>query len=307
MNDIQSASPTIKLLYVTPELLATDDFRARLVALYQNCLFSRLVIDEAHCISEWGHNFRPDYRKLGSLKQLMPRLSVMALTATATLRVRNDIIKQLDMKAPQVFTSSFDRPNLFYEVRFKPTETNDPFGDIMNLLETFYTNREKRIAETNANERKTGVCGIVYCATRAQCDHVAEMLNKKDIKAASYHAGLTSKQRKSILERWTETDATLKQDHDQSNIIDIVVATISFGMGIDKKCVRFVIHWDLPKSFESYYQESGRAGRDGKVSRCILYYSKQDMERAKFLLGKDVSSVGSEDSFQHVPTFYLAD
>ena len=185
-------------------------------------------------------------------------------------------------------------------MRFKPPD-NDPFPDIIQFLEKVYSNRMKRLGDSK--ERVKGVCGIIYCSTRNQCDEVAQMLRQKSIRAACYHAGLTPKQRKEILESWTDTDALTNEQNEK--MVDIVVATVSFGMGIDKQTVRFVIHWDMPKSFEGYYQESGRAGRDNKVSRCILYYSRQDRDRSRFLLGQAGERPNVQDSFEQVNLIHL--
>ncbi|TPX66446.1 hypothetical protein SpCBS45565_g04444 [Spizellomyces sp. 'palustris'] len=325
------AKPRIKLLYVTPELMATDHFRTTLLKLHQRAMLSRLVIDEAHCISEWAlfplSNFlciskilvcRHDYRKLSWFKETFPKIPVIALTATATDRVRADIIKQLHLPAPhslRLFVCSFNRPNLHYEVRFKPRSNNDPYPDLLCFLKSIYDNRRKRIEETSSKERIEGVCGIIYCATRSTCDDVAQKLRVDGVRAQSYHAGLKSSERHSVLKAWSGTDPfSVVRDKDADNtvtggghsseVVDVVVATISFGMGIDKKDVRFVIHWDMSKSLEGtilgmhnrlfsavlnevsgYYQESGRAGRDGKVSRCILYYSHEDRDRHTYLMG----------------------
>ncbi|KAI8906271.1 ATP-dependent DNA helicase recQ [Gorgonomyces haynaldii] len=306
MQDLESKQPLTKLLYVTPELLAKDHFRDLMDKLIAKQAISRLVIDEAHCISEWGHDFRPTYRQLGYWKD--KGLQICALTATATERVRQDIVRDLKFKDYKTFSTGFERPNLHYEVRFKPKDTNDPFPDILQFLETIYSNREKRLKVNS--ERPKGVCGIIYCQTRAQCDQVGEILRQKDIRAASYHSGLTPKKRQAIQRAWSGTEATMKENKLQevikeTDVIDIVVATISFGMGIDKKNVRFVIHWDMPKTFEGYYQESGRAGRDQKTSRCILYYSRQDRDRTKFLLNHEQQ--GESLSFEQLVMYCESD
>ena len=209
-----------------------------------------------------------------------------------------------------IFIGSFNRPNLFYEVRYKDPETNDPFDNMMQFLKSAYEARRVRLLKIKSKQRTEGICGIIYCATRKVCEEVAERLCENNVRAKCYHGGLTPKTRKSILQAWsgttpyqitnTETNGPSTKcngkAHEQPDeIIDVVVATISFGMGIDKKNVRFVIHWDMPKSFEGYYQESGRAGRDGKVSRCILYYSKKDGERAAFLV-KQGAGYENDDS-----------
>ena len=287
MKDLQSKTPLIKLLYVTPELLASESFRSVIKKLYAGGNFARLVIDEAHCISEWGHDFRNDFRKLNYWKSAFPSLPISALTATATDTVQKDIIQSLNLNNPKIFLSSFNRSNLHYEVRFKDSN-NDPSNDVLKFLNLVYSNRKARLAAVNENgigatQRIEGVCGIIYCSTREKCKEVADILKSNNIRAACYHAGLPQKERTAILQAWSGTDESTIADSapnqtgpiSSNSVIDIVCATISFGMGIDKKNVRFVIHWDIPKSFEGYYQESGRAGRDGKVSRCILYYSQQ--------------------------------
>ncbi|EGF83667.1 hypothetical protein BATDEDRAFT_85181 [Batrachochytrium dendrobatidis JAM81] len=323
-KDLATGNPKTKLLYVTPELLATDKFRATMQKINKAGMLSRIVVDEAHCISEWGHDFRDDYRKLSYWKDTYPTIPIMALTATAIASVQADIVKQLHLDTSlNTFISSFNRPNLHYEVRFKPLDTNDPFNDIIKFLNNVYESRRERLKKSNSEGRSTALCGIIYCGTRKTCEDVASMLRTNQIRAQCYHAGLSPKTRKQILQAWSGTDVTTavstpkekktkrasasttpsKQTSTAKHgtteplipgeTVDIVVATISFGMGIDKKDVRFVIHWDMPKSFEGYYQESGRAGRDGKVSRCILYYSRQDRDRHVFMLQQQLNSLDS--------------
>ncbi|KAG4105646.1 ATP-dependent DNA helicase [Neocallimastix lanati (nom. inval.)] len=272
---------------VTPELMATNHFRNILIKLNKRKLLARLVVDEAHCISSWGHDFRSDYLKLNWWKLNFPKLPITALTATATEQVQDNILTLLKLKGDprlKIFKSSFRRENLYYEVRFKGGNTeNDCYKDCLETLRKIYKNRRKRLGE-NSKERPEGVCIIIYCYSREECDTVAQQFKKDGINAASYHAGMSSKNRDLILEKWSKTTSFTKREE----ALDVIVATISFGMGIDKADVRLVIHWSLPKSLEAYYQESGRAGRDGNISRCILYYSREDRDRACYHIRKDM-------------------
>ena len=242
-----------KLLYVAPESLTKEDN----INFLRSVRISFVAVDEAHCISEWGHDFRPEYRRIRAIVNQIAEVPIIALTATATPKVQADIQKNLGMKDARLFKASFNRENLFYEVRPK----KDALKQIV------------RHAKTNV-----GKSGIVYCLSRKKVEEIAEVLRVNGIKALGYHAGMDASQRSRI------QDQFLMQD------VDVIVATIAFGMGIDKPDVRYVIHYDMPKSLESYYQETGRAGRDGGEGHCIAFYSHRDIEKLeKFLQGKPLA------------------
>ena len=243
-----------KLLYVAPESLTKEEN----VEFLKTCKISFYAVDEAHCISEWGHDFRPEYRRIRPIINEIGNAPVIALTATATDKVRTDIKKSLGIADADEFKSSFNRPNLYYEVRPK---TKDIDKDIVRFI-----------------KQHTGKSGIIYCLSRKKVEDLAEVLRANDIKAAAYHAGLDSATR------------TQTQDDFLMEDIDVIVATIAFGMGIDKPDVRFVIHYDIPKSLEGYYQETGRAGRDGGEGIYLAFYSHKDLQKLdKFMEGKPVA------------------
>ncbi|ODQ50029.1 ATP-dependent DNA helicase, partial [Saitoella complicata NRRL Y-17804] len=246
-GQLREAEPVVKMLYVTPEMVSkSPQAQSIMEQLYRRKRLARIVIDEAHCVSQWGHDFRPDYKELGQLRQRFPDVPCMALTATANMAVRTDVKHNLGMDECAFFTQSFNRPNLTYEVRPK---TKDNVGEMARVI----------------SQKYRGKCGIIYCLSRKMCEDVATKLRTEyRVKSHHYHAGMDSAERAQIQQDW------------QSGRYDVIVATIAFGMGIDKADVRFVFHFSLPKSLEGYYQETGRAGRDGNHSECTLFYSFKD-------------------------------
>lgn len=253
-----------KIFYVTPELLVKSEIFQKILVKIN---VSRIVIDEAHCVSQWGHDFRPDYKEIGNVLEhiyMKNRPPIIALTATASPKVECDVIANLKMKNVQIFRMSFNRANLIYYVH-KKTKTIDV--DIVSFITTYYPNS----------------CGIIYCTSKKECEMMSETLNEKyNLKTRFYHAGLNKNERNDVQTRWNSGD------------FKVIVATIAFGMGIDKKDVRFVIHYSLPKSLEGYYQETGRAGRDSLESVCVLFYSYSDKRILEFMIDKGTNSFANK-------------
>lgn len=283
MADLFCGHPHIRLLYVTPEFCINEGFRKSLRIINENSQLARIAIDEAHCISEWGHDFRPSFMQLNWFRQEFKDVPIFCCTATATDQVRQDIVQTLalDPQNLAVFSMSTHRPNLHYEVRFK-RDNADPYDNFLDYIR-FVQNRRTGDPDRAADLRQQGlrpghVSGIVYTIKRDDCEAIAARLTSDGIGAKPYHAKLPVSVRDDHLAGWQA---------DRPGY-DIMVATTAFGMGIDKENVRFVVHWQLPKSFEGFYQEAGRAGRDGKASICILYYSREDRDRAHSMMQREI-------------------
>ncbi|CAO2614048.1 RecQ-like DNA helicase BLM, partial [Lemmus lemmus] len=271
---LSKKDPIIKLLYVTPEkVCASNRLISTLENLYERKLLARFVIDEAHCVSQWGHDFRQDYKRMNMLRQKFPSVPVMALTATANPRVQKDILMQLKILRPQVFSMSFNRHNLKYCVL--PKKPKKVAFDCLEWIRKHHPYDS----------------GIIYCLSRRECDTMADTLQRDGLAALAYHAGLSDSARDEVQNKWINQDGC-----------QVICATIAFGMGIDKPDVRFVIHASLPKSVEGYYQESGRAGRDGEISHCLLFYTYHDVTRLKrlIMMEKDGNSHTKETHFNNL-------
>ncbi|KAI0269956.1 ATP-dependent DNA helicase [Gloeopeniophorella convolvens] len=268
IDDLSTPYPTNRLLYMTPEKLCTSEFLKLLTPVYERGELNRLVVDEAHCISEWGHDFREEYRKLGQIRKKFHDVPLMALTASATSLVQDDIARSLGMAPDRLFkvVHPFNRPNLFYEVRYHASiDGTSQMDEVLNYISNLHRRRGRPSS------------GIVYCKTRATCDDLSNYLRGKGLNCRPYHKGIKPSMLDRTLREWEEGG-------DGVSGVDVVCATIAFGMGIDKSDVRYIIHYDLPKSFEGYYQETGRAGRDDEAAKCILYYSREDMLRSRKLV-----------------------
>ncbi|CDZ98068.1 ATP-dependent DNA helicase [Phaffia rhodozyma] len=331
-KDLASGHPRTRLLYVTPETFMTPQFKTNLMVVWKQGELNRLVVDEAHCISEWGPTFRPEYRALGSFRDQFPDVPIMALTASATSFVQDDIVASLKLSKEHLFKSvePFNRKNLYYEVRYRPTSLENDQTRIQDLTNFILSFQKRAPPITNANGElePQPVCGIVYARTKAACDFIAEQLRNKGVRAKSYHKGLSASVLRDHMKGWVggsasggamlEASTGLEQwlgvpgkgpkektngqgksrktaDDKPTERVDVICATIAFGMGIDKPDVRYVVHYDLPKSFEGFYQETGRAGRDGFNSRCLLYYSREDCAKVERLREADASKSRKRD------------
>lgn len=283
--DLATGHPRTRLLYVTPELCSGEHFRRRLRVVHEQRELARVAVDEAHCISEWGHDFRRDFKRLSWFREAFPDVPIMCLTATANEPVRRDVLKTLGLEQAagrlRTFAMTAYRPNLHMEIRFTSDEADDRFDDFVTWLQGVYARREtdERRAELDVRgERVKNVPGIIYTNSRGECEMIAAALRNEGIGAKPFHAKLHSQTKEETLARWINNEEGY----------DIIVATTAFGMGIDKENVRFVVHWRMPKSFEGYYQEAGRAGRDGNASYCFLYYSREDRDRMCNMIGREL-------------------
>jgi RecQ family ATP-dependent DNA helicase len=302
-RDLGTGHPHTRLLYVTPELCSSAYFRKKLEVVHEQKELARIAVDEAHCISEWGHDFRKDFKRLSWFRETFPTVPIMCLTATANEQVRNDVLATLGLnRTPdrlKLFAMTAHRPNLHLEVRYVMDDTNDRYGDFVQWLEGVYQKRRAgdRKQELEAmNERVENVPGIIYTISRDECETISAALRHDGIGARPFHAKLPKDVKEDTLARWINNEPGY----------DIIVATTAFGMGIDKENVRFVVHWRLPKSFEGYYQEAGRAGRDGAAAYCFLYYSREDRDRTCNMLGRDKGNGSNQKARQESLTRLVA-
>jgi RecQ family ATP-dependent DNA helicase len=319
VSDLKCGHPETRLLYVTPELCAMDHFRKLLNTIHTQGQLIRIAIDEVHCISEWGHDFRPAYKELSWLKKtlILPSVPIIALTATATPRVRNDIVKCLGLnplisptqtagtpgKATKFFSTTTARPNIHYEVRYfsesspKDDSGDDLFANLVSWLTSISTRRVNLLVSLSASQSQpptpsdlTPICGIIYVPLRATAENLASRLSSSSITASAYHAGLEPATRAWIQTTFLHPPIPSVEDAcTLAGSFNIIVATTAFGMGIDAPSVRFVVHYGMPRGLESFVQESGRAGRDGKAASSVVLYTREERDRVRFRVAQDVT------------------
>jgi len=288
-RDLETGHPHTRLLYVTPELCSTERFRQRLQVVHEQRELARIAIDEAHCISEWGHDFRKDFKRLSWFRERFPVVPIMCLTATANEQIRDDVLTTLGIKGENLksFIMTAHRPNIHLEIKYTQDEDDNRLADFVKWMNQVYERRREPSRKEELEmmeERAENVPGIIYTMSRDECESLAQRLREKGIGARPFHARLPPTEKEETLKRWIANEEGY----------DVIVATTAFGMGIDKENVRFVVHWRLPKSFEGYYQEVGRAGRDGNASYCFLYYSREDLERVQRLVQKEKGDGNSQ-------------
>ncbi|GAB0141539.1 ribosomal RNA processing protein [Epichloe bromicola] len=283
-RDLETGHPKTKLLYVTPELCSGTKFRERLQLVHKQKELARVAIDEAHCISEWAHDFRKDFKRLSWFRETFPDVPITCLTATANPQARQDVLHtlKLDERPDKVktFLMSPQRHNLHIEIRYTKDEDDNRLADFLKWIRAVYDRRRAAIRNEELRaegERVENVPGIIYTISRDECESLSAALRDEGVGARPFHAKLSKEVKEDTLTRWINNEPGY----------DIIVATTAFGMGIDKENVRFVVHWRIPKSFEGYYQEAGRAGRDGNASYCFLYYSREDLERVMRMVRSD--------------------
>ncbi|GAA97169.1 uncharacterized protein L969DRAFT_14736 [Mixia osmundae IAM 14324] len=293
LRDMHSGHPKTRLLYVTPERIALISFQRVLRVLYNHGELSRLVIDEAHCISQWGKDFRPDYAQLGLFRQLFPRVPIMALTASATPKVADDIITSLNLHENTLrrFEQSFNRAELYYEVAYVNAGPEQKRQQILEYI--------KKMTKARRDEPPPIISGIIYCRAKQTCDDLAAWLDAQGIAAKPYHRDVTEKELTTTQYQWLNNEQLASESKTR---VDVVVATVKFGMGIDKASCRYVIHYDLPTSFEGYYQESGRAGRDGNIARCLIFYDRMDAARLQHLISASMKARNAHAAKVGVPS-----
>ncbi|KAJ5342007.1 hypothetical protein N7541_011131 [Penicillium brevicompactum] len=300
MDDMLCGHPSTRILYVTPELLQTENFRRRLLIVHRQRQLVRVAIDEAHCISEWGHDFRTAYKELGWLRKNLvnPKIPITAVTATATPNVREDIIGilGLNLNDLRLFNTPSDRPNIHYEVRYRPNLEDDSAeaesSQLLNLHNWLKATRLRREARLGIEgSQNPPMSGIVYVGTRMMAEQLAVKLSSDEtVHAIAYHAGVEAKKRTEIQSTWKSSRSFQPAQGRPNPTFSIIVATNAFGMGIDNPDVRFVVHWTPPKSFESFVQESGRAGRDGCAAVSLVYYGIQERDHIRNLIFRDAES-----------------